>query len=247
MANPPVDPKETHAAAIADVKRLLRLARTGALATLEAQGGAPLTTLLGVASDFDGAPLFLMSTLSRHTRNLADDPRASLLLTGRHERGDPLNQPRVTLGGLIERCAAPRAKVRYLQRNPKAGLYAGFADFAVYALRIEDVHFNGGFGRAAPLTVAEVLASREGETALVAAEKGLLAEVNALGQAQLARLAGRKVSPRAPGPGGWRAVGLDGEGLDLAAGGRAARAQFAAPAHDTEAWRARLDHVIAAS
>src|SRR3984885_9762349 len=129
MANAPVDAKEAHAAAVADVKRLMRLARTGALATLEAKGGAPLTTLLGVASDFDGAPLFLMSTLSRHTRTLAGDPRASLLLTGRHERGDPLNQPRVTLGGVVERCAVPRAKLRYLQRNPKAGLYAGFADF----------------------------------------------------------------------------------------------------------------------
>ena len=245
MANAPVDPKEAHAAAIADVKRLMRLARTGALATLEAEGGAPLTTLLGVASDFDGAPLFLMSTLSRHTRNLANDPRASLLLTGGHERGDPLNQPRVTLSGRVERCAAPRAKVRYLQRNPKAGLYAGFADFGVFRLRIEDVHFNGGFGRAAPLAVAEILSPREGETALVAAEEGLLAEVNALGQAKLARLAGPKVSPRAPGPGGWRAIGLDAEGLDLASGGRAARAQFAAPAHDSEAWRARLEHLLA--
>jgi heme iron utilization protein len=247
MANTPVDPKEAHAAAIADVKRLMRLARTGALATLEAKGGAPLTTLVGVASDFDGAPLFLMSTLSRHTRNLANDPRASLLLTGRHERGDPLNHPRVTLSGQVERCAAPRAKVRYLQRNPKAGLYAGFADFALFQLRIDDVHFNGGFGRAAPLTVAEILSPREGETALVAAEEGLLAEVNALGQAQLARLAGHKASPKAPGPGGWRAIGLDAEGLDLAAGGRAARAPFATPAHDPEAWRARLEHLLAAS
>ena len=34
MANAPVDPEEAHAAAIADVKRLMRLARTGALATL---------------------------------------------------------------------------------------------------------------------------------------------------------------------------------------------------------------------
>ena len=246
MANAPVDAKEAHAAAVADVKRLMRLARTGALATLEAKGGAPLTTLLGVASDFDGAPLFLMSTLSRHTRNLAGDPRASLLLTGRHERGDPLNQPRVTLGGVVERCAAPRAKVRYLQRNPKAGLYAGFADFALYQLRVDDVHFNGGFGRAAPLAAVEVLASREGEAALVEAEDELLAEVNALGRAGLARLAGHKASPRAPGPGGWRAIGLDAEGLDLAAGGRAARAQFAAPAHDPEAWRARLSKLLAA-
>jgi heme iron utilization protein len=246
MANAPVDAKEAHAAAVADVKRLMRLARTGALATLEAKGGAPLTTLLGVASDFDGAPLFLMSTLSRHTRNLAGDPRASLLLTGRHERGDPLNQPRVTLGGVVERCAAPRAKLRYLQRNPKAGLYAGFADFALYQLRIDDVHFNGGFGRAAPLAAVEVLASREGEAALVEAEDELLAEVNALGRAGLARLAEHKASPRAPGPGGWRAIGLDAEGLDLAAGGRAARAQFAAPAHDPEAWRARLSKLLAA-
>src|SRR6202453_1037525 len=186
MANAPVDAKEAHAAAVVDVKRLMRLARTGALATLEAKGGAPPTTLLGVASDFDGAPLFLMSTLSRHTRNLAGDPRASLLLTGRHERGDPLNQPRVTLGGVVERCAAPRAKLRYLQRNPKAGLYAGFADFALYQLRIDDVHFNGGFGRAAPLAAVEVLASREGEAALVEAEDELLAEGNALGRAAVA-------------------------------------------------------------
>jgi putative heme iron utilization protein len=240
MANAPVDPNEIRAEAVADVKRLMRVARTGALATLESAGGAPLTTLIGVASDFDGSPLFLMSTLSRHTRNLASDPRASLLLTGRPERGDPLNHPRVTLSGRIERCPAPRAKVRYLQRNPKAGLYAGFADFAIYQLRIEDVHFNGGFGRAAPLTVAEVLAPREGEAALAEAEERLLAEANALAPAALAQLAGHSALRPA-----WRAIGLDAEGLDLAAGGRAARAQFATPACDPEAWRAGLKQRLA--
>ena len=245
MASAPVDPTEARAVAVADAKRLMRLARTGALATLEAGGGAPLTTLIGVASDFDGAPLFLMSTLSRHTRNLARDPRASLLLTGAHERGDPLNHPRVTLSGRIEQTEAPRAKVRYLQRNPKAGLYAGFADFALYQLRVDDVHFNGGFGRAAPLAVGEVLTPRDGEAALAEAEERLLAEANALGGAQLARLAGQNVAPRAGGPGGWRAIGLDAEGLDLAASSRAARAQFAAPAHDPEAWRARLKQRLA--
>ena len=240
MASAPVDPDEARAA-VADAKRLMRLARTGALGTLEAAGGAPLTTLISVASDFDGAPLFLMSTLSRHTRNLARDPRASLLLTSRHERGDPLNHPRVTLSGRIEQTAAARAKLRYLQRNPKAHLYAGFADFALYRLQIEDVHFNGGFGRAAPLTVAEVLIPRDGEAALAEAEERLLAEANGLGGAMLARLAGHSALRPA-----WRAIGLDAEGLDLAAGGRAARAEFAAPAHDPEAWRAHLKALLAA-
>ena len=50
-------PSEPKAAAEAkrDAKRLLRLARVGALATID--GGAPLTTLVGVASDWDGSPL----------------------------------------------------------------------------------------------------------------------------------------------------------------------------------------------
>ena len=64
MANAPADPDKAHAEAVADAKRLMRLARTGALATLDSSGGDPLTTLVGVASDFDGAPLFLMSILS---------------------------------------------------------------------------------------------------------------------------------------------------------------------------------------
>ena len=240
MATAPAGPNEPRAEAVASAKRLMRIARTGALATLEG-GGEPLTTLIGVASDDDGAPLMLMSTLSRHTRNLARDPRASLLLTGRTERGDPLNHPRLTLGGRVAGCPETRAKVRYLQRNPKAALYAGFADFALYRLRIESVHFNGGFGRAASLAASDVLGSGEGQAALAQAEERLVAEVNALGARPLARLAGHK----APRP-AWRAIGLDAEGLDLSAGGRAGRAQFAAPAHDPEAWRARLEELLAA-
>jgi putative heme iron utilization protein len=241
MANAPADPHEAHIKAVADAKRLMRLARTGALATLEAERGGPLTTLVGVASDFDGAPLFLMSTLSRHTRNLVHDPRASLLLAGRPDRGDPLNHPRVTLSGRVELSPTDRAKSRYLQRNRKAALYAGFADFGMFRLAIEGVHFNGGFGRAGALTPADVLASRTGEAELAEAEERLIAEANALGEAALARLAGHKASPRVLKPGGWRAIGLDGEGLDLAAGGRAARVQFRAPAVDPATWRARLE------
>ncbi len=226
-----------HAGAVADAKRLMRLARLGAIATIEPETGAPLVTLVGVASDFDGAPLFLMSTLSRHTKHLMSDPRASLLLTGEPERGDPLNHPRVTLSGWIETTGYPIARRRYLQRNPKAKLYADFGDFAFFRLAIESVHFNGGFGRADPLQPGDILSSREGEAALMEAEPRLIGEINARGDEAVARLAGRKSSGRRV----WRAIGLDSEGLDLSAGARTARLQFATPAHDEAGWRARIE------
>jgi heme iron utilization protein len=234
MAKPPIDPEAAHQAAVADAKRLVRLARTAALATLDPDSGAPLTTLVGVASDFDGAPLFLMSTLARHTRHLAHDARASALLTEEPERGDPLNHPRATLNGAVEMIADARVRARYLQRNPKAKLYVGFGDFSFFRLAIDSVHFNGGFGRANALAPADILTSREAEGALGEAEPRLLGAINARGEAFLAGLAGHRPSNRRV----WRAIGLDPDGLDLAAGGSAARLAFPRPARDEASWAA---------
>ena len=218
------------AAARRDGKRLLRMARIGALATLD--GGGPLTTVVGVASDWDGAPLFLMSDLARHTRNLADDPRASLLLTSEGGRGDPLNHPRLTLNGVVRRRAGQDGRDRYARRNPKSKLYIDFADFSLRRLEIETVHFNGGFGRADALTPKDLLTPGD-FSALAAAETELLERVAALGDPALAKLAG--ASKRV-----WRPIGLDAEGLDLGAGGEVARVEFAAPANDPQAWWAAL-------
>jgi hypothetical protein len=233
--------EESRTAAITDAKRLTRLSRTAALATLGADG-SPLTTWVGCASDFDGAPLFLLSTLAQHTSNLALDARGSLLLTSPPDRGDPLNHPRLTVGGPIALDPEPYARKRYLQRNPKAKLYASFADFAIYRMGIEVVHFNGGFGRADKLVPADILAPSLDAAALIDAEDALLAEINAVEglTAQLARRreAGRRV---------WRAVGLDVEGLDLSAGAAAARVDFTAPAFEPKAWRRRLAEALAAS
>jgi heme iron utilization protein len=227
--------------AASEAKRLLRLARTGALATLEREGSGPLTTLVGVASDWDGAPLFLMSELSRHSRNLAADPRASLLIVSGPGRGDPLNRPRLTVGGPVAVCADPTARDRYLRRNPKAKLYAGFTDFSLRRLSIESIHFNGGFGRADAVAKEDLLTIAGDIEALVAAEDQLLGEVGALGGPAIEKLVagvprGRRV---------WRAVGLDAEGLDLAAGEATARVDFSAPAFDPATWRRRLKEFLA--
>ena len=233
--------EESRTAAIVDAKRLLRLSRTAALATLGADG-SPLTTWVGCASDFDGAPLFLLSTLAQHTKDLKGDARGSLLLTSPPDRGDPLNHPRLTIGGPIAPHPDPYTRKRYLQRNPKAKLYAHFADFAIYRMRIGAVHFNGGFGRADRLVPADILAPSGETAALIDAEDALLAEINA-SEGLAARLAGRREAGRRV----WRAVGLDAEGLDLSAGGAAARVDYPAPAFEPQAWRRQLADALAAS
>jgi heme iron utilization protein len=218
-------------------KSLLRIARTGALATLDRGTGAPLTTLVAIGSDYNGAPLLLLSTLSQHTKNLAADPRGSLLLTSPSGRGDPLNRPRLTIGGEIVAHPEPAARARFLARNPKAKLYASFADFSLFRAEISAVHFNGGFGRAAPLTPIDILTDMAGAEDLIAAEAALLDEINAREPAYLAFLAGDE---RADNRRRWRTIGLDPDGLDLAAGGRAARLGFAEPATTLQAWREAL-------
>ncbi|MGO8801311.1 MAG: HugZ family protein [Roseiarcus sp.] len=221
----------------AQAKRLLRVARTAALATLDRASRAPLTTLVSVGSDYDGAPLLLLSTLAQHTKNLAADPRGSLLLTSQPGRGDPLNRPRLTISGPIAAHPGPRARARFIARNPKSKLYASFADFSVFRMEISAVHFNGGFARAAALIPADILTDLAGAQALIEAEPALLEEINARGAAFLSRLAGAEAAGDRRA---WRAIGLDPEGLDLSAGARAARASFAAPARDPKAWREAL-------
>ena len=79
-------------------KKLLREARSGALATLMPGSGDPYCSLVNVATAADGAPLLLISRLAMHTKNILADPRVSLMLDERKD-GDPLEGARVMLMG----------------------------------------------------------------------------------------------------------------------------------------------------
>src|SRR3954470_1233336 len=137
-------------------RTLLRTIRSGALATVDPSSGAPFASLVSVATDMDGSPLFLVSRLAAHTSHLDQDPRASLLLAA-SGKGDPLAHPRLTLMGRVAVTDDPRARCRFLARHPKAALYADFPDFSFRRLTVESAHLNGGFARAARLSAAEIL------------------------------------------------------------------------------------------
>lgn len=208
---------------------LLRRARHGALATLDPETGEPLATRTGLASDMDGAPVFLTSTLSAHTRALLADPRCSLLL-GEPGKGDPLAHPRLTVIGRAERIGdgetRERLRRRYLARHPKADLYADFPDFSFWRLAVTRGNLNGGFGRAYAMSAEDLLTEMAGLENLLDAEAGAIAHMNA-DHADAVVLYARAFCDAEPGP--WRIAGLDPEGLDLVLGDRVERLWFDAP------------------
>ena len=88
-------------------KKLMREARSGALATLMAGSGDPYCSLVNVATAADGSPLLLISRLALHTKNILADARVSLMLDERKE-GDPLQGARVMLMGAAAKTESAR-------------------------------------------------------------------------------------------------------------------------------------------
>ncbi|TIU51058.1 MAG: HugZ family protein [Mesorhizobium sp.] len=222
--------RETDAEAIRLAKTLLRSARFGALAVLEPRTGAPLASRVGVATDIDGAPLILVSMLAAHTSALLADPRCSLLL-GEPGKGDPLAHPRLTLvcqASRLERGsqAHARAERRYLNRNPKASLYAGLGDFSIFRLEPQRASLNGGFGKAYLLERADLLTNGPIIEELAGSEQSAVEHMNADHLDAIAIYA--RHFAKTPGD-GWTIAGLDADGMDLVSGDNVCRVFFPQP------------------
>lgn len=207
----------------ADARALIRRALKASLATIAAGSGHPYASLITMATDPSGVPTFLISELAQHTKNLALDPRASILVDGTGATGDPLQGARVTLLGQAEATEGEEVRRRFLARHPEAAFYADFPDFAFWRLKVEGAHYIGGFGRIVDFQPADLLIGIEGAGELLAAEPGIIEHMNAdhadALQLYATRLAG------APA-GAWRMSGIDPEGCDLVCGGDTCRIPF---------------------
>ena len=206
---------------------LVRACNRVALATLMAGSGRAYVSLAAVASDVDGTPLLLLSTLSDHTRNLLADAAVSLLFDGTARFANPQEGPRATVMGSAQRATSAdldRIRRRYLASHPGAAQYAGFSDFAFFRVAGERIHWVGGFGRAAwverPMTVDPATATR-----FDAIEPELVRKLGPLADAVAhARLKRRGA--------GWQFAAIDPDGCDFVRGKKSARLAFAAPLGD---------------
>ena len=216
------EPLPTSFDGLNEARRLLRSIRTVTLATLLPGDGFPLATLTSIATGFDGSPILLLSQLSHHTRNLDADPRCSLLLA-QGGKGDPLAHPRLSLVGRATKVTEPAARMelraRFLNRNPKATLYADFADFSFWRVELVHAFLNGGFGKAADFTAA--MLTNAAVPNLAQAEANILAKLNGAATALRALAIAQGGANVA-----WRASGIDADGIDLLAGENVWRLPF---------------------
>ncbi len=139
-------------AAIATTKSLLDHAVYARLATGDAENGHPFVSLVAIGFSVDRAPLTLISSLARHTRNLQTDGRASLLFeeTNANEK-DLLARARVTLVGSMQQVSDQAALERFIASQPQAKVYADFRDFSLWQMDIEEAYLVAGFGRIASI------------------------------------------------------------------------------------------------
>jgi putative heme iron utilization protein len=138
--------------------------RQAALGTLA--DGAPFVSMVlyAVERRADAGPAFLIhiSRLAAHTRQLLDDPRASLMVMQPDVgEGDPQALPRVTFqvtAGVIHADSSGFGVAReaYLARLPQQAYLFGFPDFTLVRLAPVDARYVGGFARAFSLDSAQV-------------------------------------------------------------------------------------------
>lgn len=210
-------------------RTLIHQAGDAALGTLSSDG-SPHVSQVACATMLDGAPLILISELAVHTRNIARDPRASLLFRTDEadDAGDANALARVSVDGMLHAVDDPEAaRTRFLRRQPASADYASFGDFRFMRLEPKRARIVAGFGRIANLAPADLLASAANTAAIAAMEDGAcrhMDEDHADAMALMAEfLAGRPGEPCC-------AVGLDALGIDIGCAGRVVRVEYDAPA-----------------
>jgi putative heme iron utilization protein len=218
---------------------------TGTLCTLALEPeGYPYGSFVTVAFD-RGNPVFLISALAEHTKNLERDARASLLVA---EGGaaDPLANGRVTMLGPCRRIEGDSASARaaFFAAHPNSTYYADFRDFAFWKLDVESVRYIGGYGRMSWVTKADWHSAEPDPLASSAA--GVIAHMNADHADALVLYC--KAFSKATEITSASMTGVDRYGFDMSAmtpqGPRPVRLAFARPVSTPEDVRAALISMV---
>ncbi len=205
----------------AQARSLVRGCDSGTLAThFRSHPGYPFASLAAFASDRDARPVMLVSQLAEHSRNLAADPHASLLV--RRAWSDPQAQARVTLLANAAECEVDTGlRQRYARQVPGAGALLELGDFFFIRMQPVAIRFIGGFGAIHWIDSARYVPL---PSEIPDCEQDLLATIASDHADELRSLAQRSIGRQVADV---SAIGIDGEGMDLRADGERLRVDFA--------------------
>jgi heme iron utilization protein len=234
-------PEARKRSAAEEARTILAANVTGALATLSAEGD-PWASIVNYGVLADGSPIFSLSTLAQHGRNLKRDQRASLAVSESVPPArDPADTGRVTVAGVAEEPAGERleeARRIYEEAIASAAIFGDFVDFTWWVLKVERVRWVGGFGRMDSVG-PESFAAAEADPVAPSAP-GAIAHLNA-DHADALLLVARTLSGHTDAEGAT-CVAADRYGLDLdlvtPRGRTAARVGFEEPIGEPDGLRA---------
>jgi hypothetical protein len=126
---------------------LIRTAHFGVASTLAVDPpGHPYASLLPFVSDEQCRPIFLISGLAEHTRNLQQDARASFVVW-QGGADDAATAARLTLVGEAQPFDADTLLTeRYLRYQPDARQFLTLGDFRFFRLQPARMRYIAGFG-----------------------------------------------------------------------------------------------------
>lgn len=127
----------------------------GTIATQSSQmPGYPYATVVPCVMDEAHCPVFCISALAEHTKNILADPHSSLSVA-KAEGNNIQAVARITLVGDTERFEpAPEMVERYLRYQPDAAEYLNL-DFGFFRLRPARARFIAGVGKMGWMEAAE--------------------------------------------------------------------------------------------
>lgn len=201
---------------------LLHSVQEAALATHSTTlEGFPFASAVPFVTDEHHRPILLISGLAEHSRNLAANPRASLMIAKGLGEGE---MARVSLMGELSPIDAdPLLVARYLRYHPHAERFLQLGDFRFHRFELARVLTVGGFAKASWLEGSRLI---EAPVISLADEAALLAqhEQDASKDCQLR--------------------GIDAFGADAILDGKSERIRFTAGPVTKEAWLPTLNQAL---
>ncbi|ACT47651.1 HugZ family protein [Methylotenera mobilis] len=233
-----------------EARQFLRSTRTAILSTHSVKfAGFPFGSVAPFVLDHQCQPIILISTIAEHTKNIAANPKVSLLVFAGAE--DLQANARLTLLGnahIIDKNEDTDLRARYLRYLPQASSYFDMHDFAFSRIQIETCRYIAGFGKMGWLSGNDLMTEMPVDNVLAAQEAHILDHMNTDHADSLIAYCRHVHGVEATQA---SMLGIDCDGFDVAATvnnqSMTLRFVFATPIHDAQSARAALVSLSKAS